>query len=512
MTTTHDVRAATFSEQQSSPTVIPAAVDAVRETAISTVILAGDRAWKLRKPVVFPFLDQRTTQQQRQLCGREVDLNSRLAPDVYLGVVEVFDPTTGAQRPATLMRRLPDDRRLSVLISGGTDVRQELREIARAMAAFHLSATCGERIATAGTPQALGTRWHDALATLQRFARTALSGTELTRVATLADEYLAGRGPLFAKRIATDKIVDGHGDLLADDIFCLDRGPAILDCLEFSDELRYCDGLCDIASLAMECERLGHAELGEYLLREYATYTADTFPASLVDHYIAYRAVVRCEVACLRHAQGAAGAQAEAQLLLRIALRHLERARVVWVLIGGPPGSGKSTLAAGIGAALGWTVLRSDEVRREVTAGSWQGTSEWLSNHFSPENQAAVYCELVHRAELLGGVGEPVVIDATWASASLRELACQAARRQQCALIALRCHVPGRVAEHRVARRIAAGTDISLATVAVARRIAACFEPWPDAVVIDTGQPLAEALTRATAAIAAGSGLEATAP
>ena len=502
---THGMKTTPTAHQRPHPTETfrPAVDDDVRETAISTVILSGDHAWKFRKPVAYPFLDQRSVSEQRRLCEREVELNSRLAPDVYLGVVDVDDPATGDRRPATLMRRMPDARRLSALMAVGQDARHELREIARTMATFHLSAHCGPRIAVAGEPKAVAERWHGALTTVARFAATVLDGTALDSVACLADEYIAGRSTLFEQRIATDKVVDGHGDLLADDIFCLSTGPAILDCLEFSDELRYCDVLSDVASLAMDCERLGHRELGEYFLREYATYTADSFPASLAHHYIAYRAMVRCEVACLRHEQGAEDAAEQARTLLGIAHRHLVLGRVTWVLIGGPPGAGKSTLASALADALGWAVLRSDEVRREVTDGTWQATSEWLSDHFSTSTTISTYHELIRRAELLAEMGESVIIDATWASAPLREFALRSAANARCAHVALLCDAPAHVAEHRVARRIAAGTDISLATVAIARRIRESFEPWPDAVVISSGEPIAETLTEALAAIRA---------
>ena len=482
-------------------TFTPGVHDEVRETTISTVILSGDRVWKLRKPVAYPFLDQRSLSEQRRLCEREVELNSRLAPDVYLGVVDVDDPTSGERRPATLMCRMPAARSLSALMASGEDVRHELREIARTMAAFHLSADCGPRIAAAGQPKEDAKRWHGVLTTLARFAGTVLDGSALDIVGCLADEYIAGRSGLFEQRIATDKVVDGHGDLLADDIFCLSSGPAILDCLEFSDELRYCDVLSDVASLAMDCERLGHGELGEYFLREYATYTADSFPASLAHHYIAYRAAVRCEVACLRHEQGATEAAEQARTLLGIAHRHVVLGRVIWVLVGGPPGVGKSTVAAGVADALGWTVLRSDEVRREVIGGSLQGTSEWLSDHFSTSNTTDTYHEMIRRAQMLAEMGESVILDATWTSAPLREMAVRAAGDARCAHLALRCDAPAHVAEHRVARRIAAGTDISMATVAIARRISESFDPWPDAAVIPTGQPIAETLTEAITAV-----------
>jgi uncharacterized protein len=481
------------------------AADRRIETTISTVILAGDRAWKIRKPVAFPFVDQRTVEEQRQLCEREIDLNSRLSPDVYLGVVEVDDPQSGGRRPATLMRRLPDSRRLGALIAAGIDVRGEVREIARTLAAFHLSANCGPMIAQSGTPEAVAERWHGSLDVVDGFVGSLLDARTVAAVRWLADEFIAGCTPLFRRRMATDKVIDGHGDLLADDIFCLASGPRILDCLEFSDELRYCDALSDVASLAMDCERLGAPQLGHLLLHEYATYTADVFPYSLAHHYIAYRAVVRCEVACLRHEQGDPGSADMARLLLDIADRHCRLARPAMVLVGGPPGAGKSTVAAGLGDALGWTVLRSDEVRREVLGGEqWAGPSEWLAARFSAVATDATYGALVERARILLGFGESAVLDATWASPPRREEAERVAGDSHASFVALRCQVDAHIAERRVARRIAAGSDISMATVAVARQIAASFAPWPRAVRLDTGAPTAETLSQALDAIRLG--------
>jgi aminoglycoside phosphotransferase family enzyme/predicted kinase len=473
------------------------------ETTISTVILTGDRAWKVRKPVAFPFLDQRTVADQRHLCEREVELNSRLAPDVYLGVVEIDDPQLGAaRRPATLMRRLPDARRLAALIAAGSDINAKTRDIARTLASFHLSANCGPVIAQSGTPAALATRWHGSLGVLERFAGSVVNADTLGAVRRLADQYIAGCTPLLLSRIATDKIVDGHGDLLADDIFCLDDGPRILDCLEFNDELRYCDVVSDVASLAMDCERLGAPQVGELLFHEYTRYTADVFPSSLAHHYMGYRAMVRCEVACLRLDQGDAASANAARLLLDIAHRHCRLARPAMVLVGGPPGVGKSTVAAGLGDALGWVVLRSDEVRREVVGDEeWAAPSEWLSARFSAGATDATYTEMVTRADELLGRGESVVLDATWASPLHRDQAQHAARDRGATLVAMRCEAPAPVAEARVASRIAAGADISMATVAVARQIAAGFASWPRADALDTGGAVAATLSHALATV-----------
>ncbi len=173
-----------------------------------------------------------------------------------------------------------------------------------------------------------------------------------------------------------------------------------------------------------------------------------------------------------------------------------------WVIVGGPPGAGKTTVAAALAAALGWTLIRSDVVRREVVgAERWGGSPEWLSSRFSPQVTQATYREMVRRARRLLDDSASPIIDATWATEAVRGLARLAARDTGSAFVALHCTAPRRVAEDRVARRIAAGPDISNATVAIVRRIAGTFAPWPSASSIDTAAPIAETLAAALSAV-----------
>ena len=138
------------------------------------------------------------------------------------------------------------------------------------------------------------------------------------------------------RRIEEGCIVDGHGDLLADDIFCVDGEPALLDCLEFDDDLRYVDRIDDAAFLAMDLEFLGCKELGDYFLERYAAHSGETAPSSLRDFYIAYRAVVRAKVDCVRPTQG----KSEAAEVRRSAPRHprpshLENGASAWRSLAG---------------------------------------------------------------------------------------------------------------------------------------------------------------------------------
>ena len=213
------------------------------------------------------------------------------------------------------------------------------------------------------TPAALHDLWDRNLREISSFVPDPLDPAMVARIGDLAHRYLDGRSELLNERIARGRIVDGHGDLLAEDIFCLADGPRILDGLEFDDRLRWGDVVYDIGFLAMDLEHLGRLDLALAFLDWYREYTAETHPRSLEHHYVAYRALVRAKISCLK---GGAEDRIEARAYLVQCQRHLLDARVQLVVVGGLPGTGKSTLAAALGDELGWPVLRSDEVRKEL--------------------------------------------------------------------------------------------------------------------------------------------------
>jgi predicted kinase len=304
--------------------------------------------------------------------------------------------------------------------------------------------------------------------------------------------YLAGREPLFLARTAAGDVCDGHGDLQADDVYCLDDGPRILDCLEFDDRLRYGDVVADVAFLAMDLERLGAPEAARRFVAEYERLAGVPLPRSLLDVFIALRAYVRVKVACLRHEQGDGAAAGQAAGLLALARAHLDRGRVRLVLVGGLPGSGKSTLATGLGAALGATVLRSDEIRGEYApprsdvASESDAPTAFGRGRYSETRTQAVYDELLRVARTRLGHGESVILDASWTHASRRDRARALAFETSSDLSELRCVAPDPVIERRIAERLERGTDPSEATVAVARAMARHGDPWPAAVTVDT--------------------------
>ncbi len=474
------------------------------ETHTALALFVGERVYKLKKPVSLGFLDFTSRSAREAACHREVTLNRRLAPDVYLGVADVLDESGMPCDHLVVMRRLPDELRLATLVQTPRDMRPDIRGIARAIAAFHAGAARSAQIDESATPAAVLALWEETIEQTRRFAGPLLDAGTFDHVARAARRFLRGRAALFDSRIAGGDICDGHGDLLADDVFCCADGPRILDCLEFDARFRHGDVLADLAFLCMDLERLHRPDLAEQLLADYEEFSGRRQPHPLLHHYVAYRALVRCKVACLRHAQGDGEAAHQARALLKLAFRHAERARVRLLLVGGPPGSGKSTLAAGLAAALGATLLRSDEVRLDVGGAQPGGDSanRWMQGRHDAATTASTYAEMLHRARSLLEAGESVVLDATWADRHHRHAARRLAWRTASDVCELRCEVPAEVAAQRVAERLRRGDDVSDATPGIAARLAAEFDPWPSATPIDTTCDVPLTLARALRTVA----------
>jgi len=464
----------------------------VIETHVSIVGMSTDRVWKLKKAVRLPFIDLSTVTLRARNAEREVALNRRFAPDVYLGVVPLDDAGGVTTDAVVEMRRMPDERRLAVVAKSAT-AGDCVDRIAAELARIHRDSPASAEIDRAGSRDAVAELWARNLEELRPFAGSVLDAAELDRVAAGARRYLAGRAALFEQRIAAGRIRDGHGDLLADDVFCLDDGPRLLDCLEFDDELRYGDVLADVGFLAMDLERLGHRDLADRLLDRYREISGDSWPASLADLYIAYRAVVRSKIACLPGASGSrAASRATARGLLALAARHIAHGRVRLVIVGGPPGTGKTTLAGALERRTGWTAVHSDEVRKRLAGLEPTTTAADAldAGLYTPEWTARTYDALFATATQLLERGENVILDASWSDRGRRDAAARLAASTSSVMSNFVLTAPPELAAVRARARASAHVDASDASGAVADALRERFAPWPGAIELDAADPV----------------------
>lgn len=468
----------------------------VHETHTGLVVLVGDLAYKVKKPIRTDFLDFTTPERRERACQRELELNRRLASASYLGVAHLSAEWAGTSEPVLVMKRHPDSCRLATMVRRGEPVTEPLTAIAQLLAGFHESAERGRPVEAQGTVAAIRARWEANFAELQQFVGTVVEHQRLEAVERFAAQFVAGRALLFNGRVRDGRIVDGHGDLLADDIFCLSAGPEILDCLEFDDSLRYVDTIDDAAFLAMDLEFLGRKDLGEFLLNQYSRLAADPAPQSLKDFYIAYRALVRAKVDCVRFTQGHRDAAADASRHLNIALEHLQACAVRLAVVGGGPGTGKTTLAHALADRVGAAVISTDEVRRgQQNSGAVGGEVGVLdAGLYSDENVAAVYDEVLRQAQIQLANGQSVILDGTWREPRRRDQVRQLAIQTHSAGLELMCETSVSTAAHRVAARPAGGSSDATPEIATAL---ADSQQWPEARRIDTSRPLSESVCAA---------------
>jgi aminoglycoside phosphotransferase family enzyme len=277
-----------------------------RETHMSWVFLLDHHVYKLKKPVCHQLLDFRPLAARRYFCQEEVRLNARLAPDVYLGLVPL---TLDGKRHLALggtgaivdwlvrMCRLPADRMLDYALLHRGVGAGEVEQLATRLAAFYRGLVAEPISSTAYSARfALQIESNRAELCHDDFE---LAAAQVERVCDAQLATLGRIGALLGERVRAGRIVEGHGDLRPEHV-CLCNPPAVIDCLEFSRELRIIDCVDELGFLALECERLGAPATGALLLQAYARLSGDSPPATLVHFYQSCRAGTRALIAA-RH-------------------------------------------------------------------------------------------------------------------------------------------------------------------------------------------------------------------
>ncbi|WP_159728487.1 AAA family ATPase [Methylosinus sp. Ce-a6] len=407
-------------------------------THISIVVLTKERAYKLKRDVVFPYLDFHTPQIRLAMCEREVALNRRTAPRLYLAVRRVtrgddgalaFDGEGELVDAVVEMRRFEEDDLLDNLAVAGRLSAPLVERLAERVALFHDGA---EVVAGRGGAAVMASLLD--LGEACSLAKSAVVSAEERRA--LADDLRSAaqtHGALIDHRRDAGKVRRCHGDLTLRNICLVDGEPTPFDCIEFSDALATIDILYDLAFLIMDLRRRGLDALAAFALNRYLDQRDEADGLPLLPFFMALRAAIRADVAAAR----ALDADADHAALNRETRDYFDLARALLrpaapriVAIGGLSGSGKSSVAAALapllGAAPGARTLNSDRLRKKLFGVA--PTSPLPQEAYTVAVSAKVYESMQSEALRVAAFGWPVIVDAVYARESERDALEAAAR------------------------------------------------------------------------------------
>ena len=480
------------------------------DTHAAAVFLAGPNAYKVKKAVRFPFMDQSTLEMRHHACEAEVAVNRRFTPELYFGVVPVTRAggklrIGGSGDPVEWMvhlKRFDETKTLDLVADRGEITPQMIARIANLILESHRVAVVGDGdIAT----KELGGVVDETLTEL--LEAPAIFSPE--RASTLAEAMRAAYRDvrdLLLRRGAKGRVRRCHGDLHLRNIALLERGPVLFDAIEFSESIATTDVLYDLAFALMDLwERRLRSEANLLLNRYFWGYedpATELAGLAALPLFMSLRASVLAKIAAIRFrdVDHTPATRAEALRYFDTACELLDSARPVLVAIGGLSGTGKTTLAAQlapfIGRAPGAVHLRSDVERKRLF-----GVAEFdplPQSAYRPEVTAEVFARLRAMAETALSTGHSVIVDAVHRTPEERALVRAVADRAGTQFAGLWLDAPVEVLVRRVAERTGDASDATAAVVMDQAREPPGAIDWTR---LDAAVSLEDMARRATAAL-----------
>ncbi len=480
------------------PRCYPHAAPSVRciETHISWVFLAGDHAYKVKKPVDLGFLDFRTLEARRRCCEEELRLNRRTAPGIYVGVVPIAGsedaPVVGGEGQAfeyaVHMRRFDEGAlALEVARAGGLG-DAEAEALAGMAAAFHASLPPAPSESEYGTPQQVIAPAIQNVDQIEALAAGSADREGLERMRAWTEREARRLSATFEARHRDGFVRECHGDLHLGNIAWIAGRPVAFDGIEFNAGFRWIDVASEIGFLFMDLVDRRLAPLAWRFLNGYLERTGDYGLLRVFAFYCAYRAMVRAKVACIRASDASLQAPANSSALaeyhdyLALAGRFATGGRRAVVLMHGLSGSGKSTVAQALAARAGAVVVRSDVERKRLhglAAGARSGSAQ-DAGIYDSASTAATYARLeaVVGDAVAGGV--PVIVDAAFLRRADRDSFRALAARLGAAFRIVGCEASPDELRRRILEREQRGADPSEAGLQVLERQLRTVEPLGD--------------------------------
>ncbi|CAN5800972.1 bifunctional aminoglycoside phosphotransferase/ATP-binding protein [soil metagenome] len=432
----------------------------VRESTTSVVFLAGDRAFKLKKPINHPDMNYSTPARRRRMCNLEVELCERLSPALYHGVHKITARKDGFAlngRGKVVdyvieMNRLDDDNVLRVMVDEDRVDPDQIRALARKLAIFHDEAERRQLINSFSRPHIIARQWNRRFRASAEYVGPLFSADVYRDIVTFASYFLGENRSLLQSRIDNGFICDGHGELTTEHIYFED-GIQVIDCVEYNDRMRYRDVAFDLAALVLSLDSLGSPDLSDILVEEYKVQSGNALD-DVLDFYLCFRAHDRA-LTLSRLANMPDVQLAEHQSLVKRAKRYYHLAhkysrgarQPILLVMSGVIGVGKSRLASALAEILAVGHLSVAESGEDFAM---------IDDDADPETDKdaarvhAAYEDLFERAESQISRGRSVVLDAAFYNSTYRVAARTLARKHNAEFLVVECDADEDILRERV--------------------------------------------------------------
>jgi aminoglycoside phosphotransferase family enzyme/predicted kinase len=460
------------------PEAYPHPVERVEllQTHISYVLLAGEHVYKIKKPVDFGFLDFSTLGKRRYYCRREIELNSRMCDETYLGLSRVrrrgrrvtMDGEGEIIEYAVHMRRLPAERMMDRLLKEGKVTSGMVRTLADKLANFHARAETSRRIAEYGD-WAIRYNWRENETQWRPYIGRTISEEQDRILRAYGQAFLARKAELLRRRVRERRIRRVHADLRSDAV-CFQDGICVFDCVEFSDRLSMLDVTRDVGFLSMDLDYRGRGDLGRAFVRRYVKASGDRDLPALLDFYAAYSACVRGKVEAFLLDQPEVPrteqrrAARASQRYFRLACRYAESLPPpLLVITCGLAATGKSSLARAVAKRTGAEVISSDVVRKRLArlTPRQRRFERFEGGIYSREFSRRTYDALLAEARRQLRRGRSVILDASFLRRDDRRAAARLAAEEGAQFACVLLEASEDVVRRRIERRLRQGSDPS---------------------------------------------------
>ena len=479
----------------------------VIETHISWVLLAGEYAYKIKKPVQFSFVDFSTLEKRRFYCKEELRLNSRLAPTLYLDVIAItgspekpsFKKLNGPIEYAVKMRQFSQQSLLSYLSTHDQLLKQHIDDMAKEIAEFHM---CIEKVPakdSLGTPEDIYYWVTDNIEQIGSNLKEKSGLSMLNNIKKWSESEYRNKYNQLQQRRWDGFIRECHGDMHLGNMVLIKDKVTIFDGIDFNEHLRWIDVMSEVAFVTMDLSDRGHPDFANRFINLYLQHTGDYEGLNVFQYYLVYRAMVRAKVALLRISQKHLTATQEREIkseftsYLELASSYIANQKVALIITVGLSGSGKSTYTEPLLESIGAIRIRSDIERKRLYGyNALEHTQSQLNEGiYSEQASKTTYSKLADLSKAILKAGYSVIVDACFLQRELREKFHALANKLQATFIILEFQATETTLKERIINRAKdksepSEADLQVLTSQLNKFVCLNEDEKKNAIVVDT--------------------------